>query len=65
MSLSQHIPTGRTKVVIGRYEPREWFWAVVHPNGEVETDGIVTSHAEALAVGLAALEQATVAGSQP
>lgn len=65
MSLSGHVPTGRTKVVIGRYEPKVWFWAVVHPTGEVETDDIVTTHAEALAIGLAALEHATVAGSRP
>lgn len=45
----------RTKLLVGRYEPLTWWWAVVRPDGYVVTDGIRKTHATALEVGLAAL----------
>lgn len=40
-----------------------WSWKITSPFGEVLDEGRAQTHAEALAVGLAALEAATVAGS--
>lgn len=42
-----------------------WLWTVSEPDGTVLDYGMHGTHAEALAVGLAALEVASLAGSTP
>lgn len=50
----------RLRVSKGRLLGRVWLWRVITPTGEWIEAGSSTTHAEALAVGLAALEAATL-----
>jgi hypothetical protein len=54
---------GKGRLHRARAEGR-WWWEITVPGGDAIDRGTAPSWAEALAVGLAALEHATVAGSR-